>query len=75
MVLVFNNKQYGNVQMMQKDDHGGRVIATDLHNPDFVALAESFGAVGATITDAAGRDLPTVVEITVGDMPSMDRFR
>ena len=85
VVLVFNNKQYGNVQMMQKEDHGGRVIATDLLNPDFVALAESFGAVGvradspeavgAAITESAGRDLPTVVEITVGEMPSMDRFR
>jgi thiamine pyrophosphate-dependent acetolactate synthase large subunit-like protein len=31
----------GNIQK-----YGGRVIATDLHSPHFVKLAESFGALG-----------------------------
>jgi len=85
VAVVFNNNQYGNVQYMQKHDHGGRVIASDLHNPDFVALAESFGAIGvraetpddlgSAIVAARGRDLPTVVEVPVGDMPSIDQFR
>jgi len=85
VAVVFNNNQYGNVQYMQKHDHGGRVIASDLHNPDFVALAESFGAIGvmaetpdelgAAIVGARGRDLPTIVEVPVGDMPSIDQFR
>jgi len=85
VAVVFNNNQYGNVQYMQKHDHGGRVIASDLVNPDFVALAKSFGAVGvragspdelgSAIVAARGRDLPTVVEVPVGDMPSIDQFR
>jgi len=85
VVIVFNNNQYGNVQYMQKHDHGGRVIASDLHNPDFVALAESFGAigvradtpraVGVAIEAARRADLPTVIEVPVGDMPSIDQFR
>ncbi len=83
--LVFNNDQYGNVQQLQKHDYGGRIIASDLHNPDFVKLADSFGAQGlradsdAALRQAirAGRevDVPTVIDIPVGDMPSVDRFR
>jgi acetolactate synthase I/II/III large subunit len=32
---------------MQKDLHGNRLIATDLANPDFVRLADSFGIAGS----------------------------
>ena len=86
VTLLFNNNQYGNVQQMQKNDYGGRVIATDLHNPDFCRMAESFGAqairaeapeeVRAAIRRGiAETGAPTVVEIPVGDMPSIDQFR
>ena len=44
--IVFNDNAYGNVRRMQQDLYGGRLIASDLKNPDFVRLAESFGAVG-----------------------------
>ncbi|MBK7894478.1 MAG: acetolactate synthase [Anaerolineaceae bacterium] len=85
ITIVFNNNQYGNVQQMQKNLYGNRVIASDLHNPDFVKLAESFGAQGLKATNptelrraiqqAQQTDLPTVIEVPVGDMPSVDRFR
>ena len=85
ITIVFNNNQYGNVQQMQKNLYGNRVIASDLHNPDFVKLAESFGAQGLransptdlrrAIQQAQQTDLPTVIEVPVGDMPSVDRFR
>jgi acetolactate synthase-1/2/3 large subunit len=85
ITIVFNNNQYGNVQQMQKNLYDNRVIATDLHNPDFVKLAESFDAQGlrATSPDDLRRaiqqgqqtDLPTLIELPVGDMPSVDRFR
>ncbi|WP_420628390.1 thiamine pyrophosphate-dependent enzyme [Candidatus Leptofilum sp.] len=85
ITIVFNNNQYGNVQQMQKNLYGNRVIASDLHNPDFVKLAESFGAQGLRATNPAElrraiqqgqqTDLPTVIEVPVGDMPSVDRFR
>ena len=83
--VIFDNNAYGNVQMMQKADHGGRVIATQLLNPDFVALAESFGAlgvkaetpeaVGNAVAAASGCDLPTVIHAPVGEVPSMESFR
>jgi acetolactate synthase-1/2/3 large subunit len=46
VAVVFNDNAFGNVRRMQEDLHGGRVIASDLHNPDFVRLAETFGAMG-----------------------------
>ena len=47
VTLVFNNNAYGNVRRDQRERFDGRVVASDLVNPDFVKLAESFG-VGAT---------------------------
>jgi acetolactate synthase-1/2/3 large subunit len=85
VTVVFNNNQYGNVQQMQRAQYGGRVIASDLHNPDFVRLAESFGAVGLraegpdalgeALRAAAGSDRPAVIEVPCGEMPDVDRFR
>ena len=46
IVLVFNNNAYGNVRRDQIDFFEGRVHGSELVNPDFVALAESFGAQG-----------------------------
>ena len=43
VTLVFNNNAYGNVRRDQRQHFDGRVVASDLVNPDFVKLAESFG--------------------------------
>lgn len=77
--VVFNDGAYGNVKRMQEDLHGGRVIATDLKNPDFVSLAESFGVSGvraespemlkSAIEDALTRSGTTLIEVPVGKMP------
>ena len=50
VTLVFNNNAYGNVRRDQVENFGGRVVAADLVNPDFVALAESFGVHAARVT-------------------------
>lgn len=44
VVIVVDNGSYGTIRMHQARDYPGRVMATDLRNPDFVAFAESFGA-------------------------------
>lgn len=44
VAVVFNDNRYANVHRQQKEWYDGRMIAADLHNPDFVKLAESFGA-------------------------------
>ena len=85
VTLVFNDNAYGNVKRMQKELYGNRVIASDLRNPDFVRLAESFGARGlrartpdelrVAIREGFDGDGPAVVEVPVGEMPDADRFK
>ena len=79
VTLVFNDGAYGNVQRMQREQYGGRVIASELQNPDFVKMAESFGAQGlrastldelrAAMRRGFDADVPTVIDIPVGEMP------
>ncbi|MEM7129130.1 MAG: thiamine pyrophosphate-dependent enzyme [Chloroflexota bacterium] len=85
VTIVFNNNQYGNVQQMQRNLYDNRVIATDLVNPDFVKMAESYGALGllvetpeqlrTSIQRGLAHDGPTLIEVPIGDVPSIDRFR
>jgi len=50
VTLVFNNNAYGNVRRDQRERFDGRVVASDLVNPDFAKLAESFGVAAARVT-------------------------
>ncbi len=43
VVLLVNNGMYATIRMHQERQFPGRVIGTDLENPDFVALAHSYG--------------------------------
>ena len=43
LAIVLNNNMYGTIRMHQEKHHPYRIIGTDLTNPDFVRLAESFG--------------------------------
>ena len=77
VAVVFNNGAYGASEWDQTHRYGGSYIGTDLHNPDFVRLAESFGAVGMR-TDpegfgellevALGADAPVLLEVTLSNM-------
>ena len=77
--VLFNNK-FQNVQRQQKEWFEGRVIGSDLRNPDFVRLGESFGlrsvrmrtpdALCKTLAQCLERDEPALVEVPVGDMAS-----
>jgi acetolactate synthase I/II/III large subunit len=53
VVLVADNGIYGTIRMHQERDYPGRVIATDLHNPDFVGYALAFGGYGAVVEKTA----------------------
>jgi acetolactate synthase-1/2/3 large subunit len=59
VTLVFNNNAYGNVRRDQRERFDGRVVASDLVNPDFVKLAESFG-VGAARISSPGEFKPAL---------------
>ena len=44
LVVVFDNGQYGTIRGHQEREYPARVIGTALANPDFAALARSYGA-------------------------------
>jgi acetolactate synthase-1/2/3 large subunit len=49
IVVVADNGLYGTIRMHQEREYPGRVVATQLHNPDFVAYALAFGGYGALV--------------------------
>jgi acetolactate synthase-1/2/3 large subunit len=73
VALVFNNQSFGNVRRDQKTAFHGRYLGEHLRNPDFVKLAESFGAAGyrvetpkaleKTLERALAADAPALIEI------------
>jgi len=75
VTVVFNNSAYGNVRRDQIQGFDGRVIGSELVNPDFVKLAESFGVQGrrATTPDelkralegALSADAPALIEVPI----------
>jgi acetolactate synthase-1/2/3 large subunit len=79
ITVVFNNGAFGNVQRIQQETFG-RNIGVDLTNPQYRALADAFGvesetvetpdALGSAIRNAAGANVPLLLEVPVGDMPS-----
>jgi acetolactate synthase-1/2/3 large subunit len=84
-VVVFTDDAFGNVRRIQEEHYGNRVIASDLANPDFVRYAQSFGAeaerarspqeLRAALKRAfKRRDVPTLIEVPVGPMPSPWEF-
>jgi acetolactate synthase-1/2/3 large subunit len=81
VTIIFRDDAYGNVRKIQDQSYGGRNIAVELHNPDFVKYAESFGAAGMraetpeALRDAIKRgfdnDVPTLIEVPMGKAPDL----
>jgi acetolactate synthase-1/2/3 large subunit len=79
VVIVFNDNAFGNVMRDQRDRFQGRIYGPELHNPDFMKLAEAYGARGvralnaeeleAKLKEALAIDAPTLLEVPVGPMP------
>jgi acetolactate synthase I/II/III large subunit len=77
VILVFNNGIYGTIRMHQERHHPARVIGTELVNPRFDLLAQSYGGFGAVVESSAQfgpvlseavaftrqRKLPAVIEL------------
>jgi acetolactate synthase I/II/III large subunit len=81
VTVVFNDQAYGNVRRAQAEQFGGRIFGSELLNPDFVELAESFGVRGARATTPGELEgllretlgspnaEPVLVDVPVGVMP------
>jgi acetolactate synthase-1/2/3 large subunit len=81
VTVVFNDNAFGNSNRDQRERFGGREIGTELRNPDFAALARSFGAAGEKVSgigelgpvlkEAFAADRPTVIECPMDRLPSL----
>ena len=80
VVVVFDDGAFGNVRRIQAEHYGNRLIASDLHNPDFTAFAQSFGmaahkvrtpeALQSALATALASGAPALIHVPVGEMPS-----
>lgn len=80
ITLVFNDSAYGNVRRIQQEQFDGRLIASDLKNPNYRKLADAFGVAARKATtpaelntqlgEAIAADEPTLIEIPVEPMPN-----
>ncbi len=71
--IVSNNASYGSIRLHQERGYPGRVSGTSLFNPDFVALATSFGMeamrisrtdeIEQVIRTALARRTPVLIEV------------
>ena len=78
VAVVFNDNAYGNVAR-DLDEAWGGTFGADLHNPDFLKLADAFGVVGLRakeptdvgrlVREAIGMNRPALIEVPVGRMP------
>jgi acetolactate synthase-1/2/3 large subunit len=85
VIIVVNNGIYGTIRMHQERRYPGRVMATDIHNPDFLALAQSFGAYAERIDNtqafppayerAVAAARPAVLELRVDPAQLTPTFR
>jgi acetolactate synthase-1/2/3 large subunit len=77
IIVVFNNRMFGTIRMHQEKTYPGRASGTTLHNPDFAALAQAYGAHGEIVEKTAdfapaleralahanGKGLPALIEL------------
>ena len=80
ITVVCNDNAFGNVKRIQQEQYRGRTIASDLTNPDFVKLGESFGVFSlraetpeqlqAAIQEGYRHNGPVLIEVPVDQMPN-----
>ena len=73
-IIIVNNGMYGTIRMHQERDYPERVSGTELHNPDFAALARAYGAFGAAV-EATDQFAPAFQEAMEYDGPSLIELR
>ena len=79
VAVVFSDGAFGNVRRIQQQSFNNRTIATELRNPDFVKLAESFGIdavrvgspeeLGTAIARGIAKGVPLLIDCPVGQFP------
>ena len=80
VVVVFSDDAFGNVRRSQVEQFGGRTIASELVNPDYLKLADAFGISGrlaetpralqSAIEEAIGANDPALIAVPIGRVPN-----
>ena len=80
VAIVFNDGWYGNVRRIQRERYQNRIYCSDLVNPDYQMLAQSYGIsssrvdsagqLASEITRALATGGPALIEAKVGEMPT-----
>jgi acetolactate synthase I/II/III large subunit len=70
VVVLIDNGIYGTIRMHQEREFPGRVIASNLRNPDFAAYARAFGGHGETVEETA-EFLPAFERALASGLPSI----
>jgi len=75
VILLFNNRSYGNVLRDQRTNFANRINGALLDNPNFMVLAEAFGVkahrvaspdeLGCVLQAALGANAPVLIEIVI----------
>ena len=81
VTVLFNDGKYGNVYRSQKYSYQGRIIGSELTNPDFEQLAAAHGVEAHRVTSPEGLESalqraldgnprPVLIEVVVSEFPS-----
>lgn len=80
VAIVFNDNAFGNVRRTQREMFGGRLISSDLTNPDFAKLADSYGmrnwrvdspaGLAVALAEALKADEPALIEVRIEGFPN-----
>ena len=65
IVLMFNDNAWGVLKKFQEDRFNGRLMATELVNPDFIKLFEAYGFEGTRVSSVA--ELSRALDDAVSD--------
>ena len=70
IVIVIDNAMYGTIRMHQERDYPGRVVGTELRNPDFAAYARAFGGHGESV-ERTENFMPAFMRAQASGKPSI----
>ena len=80
VAVVFNDQSFGNVKRDMKEMFNKKTLGAELKNPNFIKLAQAYGAVGMkasspkslkqSLKKAIALNKTVLIEVPIGDMPS-----
>ena len=73
--IVVDNGSYGTIRMHQEREYPGRVLGSDLGNPDFAALARAYGWWAGERVDATAAFEPALRAALAASRPALVHLR